>query len=124
LLYITAASFLPILLSCLLQLLQLPSKTNALLLAIIYFVMFTSVYPAFIIITTYSLVLITVCWFFISKDTSRKKMLTLFYLSISGLLAILFCLPCLYNTLELLKHMERGVPIASILYFFNMIYLP
>jgi hypothetical protein len=124
LLYITAASFLPILLSCLMQLLQVPSKKNVLLLAIIYFMMFTSVYPAFIIITTYSLVLITVCWFLISKDTSRKKLLTLFYLSISGILAILFCLPCLYNTFELLKHMERGIPIAGNLHFFNTNYLP
>ncbi len=123
LLYITAACFIPLVLSCLLKLLYKPTVSSAFQFAVTYSLMFTSVYAAFNIITTYGLLAFLLIWFWQSKDKIKVKLIVLRYLSFAGLLTFLLCLPCLYYTLELLKSIERGSSIVTAFSFFNSNYL-
>ena len=123
LLYITAAAFIPLVISSLLQLLQSPSSRHAFQFAIFYTLMFTSVYAAFNIITTYSLVLFLLVYFIQKKTDRRTKLISLRYLFLAGAFTILLCSPCLYFTMELLRYMDRGSGIAGNTSFFNSNYL-
>lgn len=123
LLYITAASFAPLLLQALLRLIKTPSLRYALLFAVLYYLMFTSVYPAFSIITSYC-ILIFVLYKIISSVKKRvyfRKLLL--YSGLALLLTTILCFPCLHFTLEVLDHMERGSAIADKTSFFNTNYL-
>ena len=123
LLYITAASFIPLVISSLLKLLYTPSFKNAFQFSVVYFLMFTSVYAAFNIITTYSLAIFLLIWFWQSDSSKKIKLITFRYITLAGVLTALLCFPCLYYTLELLKHMERGDSITTNSAFFNSNYL-
>jgi hypothetical protein len=123
LLYITAASFIPLIICSLLNLLHTPSFKNALQFAIMYTLMFTSVYAAFNIITTYSLIIFLLIWFGISKKEKETKTVILWYIILAGGLTFLLCLPCLYYTFELLTHIERGNSITTDTAFFSSNYL-
>lgn len=123
LLYITAAAFLPLLVASLLKLLRSPSIRNAFQLAVCYTIMFTSVYAAFNIITTYSIIVLSAIWFWQHRKDKKSILQRLSYLFISGLLITALCFPCLYFTLELLNHLDRGASIASDQAFFNSNYL-
>lgn len=120
LLYITAASFIPLILSSLLSLLKEPSVKKTVQFSIVYTLMFTSVYAAFNIITTYSLFAFIICWLIQSKKKTRISR----YLILTALLTTVLCLPCLYFTLEVLNHIQRGSAINSDSVFFNSNYLP
>lgn len=120
LLYITAASFIPLILTSLLSLLKEPSVKKAVQFSIVYTLMFTSVYAAFNIITTYSLFAFVICWLIQSK----KKAGISRYLILTVLLTTVLCLPCLYFTIEVLNHIQRGSAINSDSVFFNSNYLP
>jgi hypothetical protein len=122
-LYVTAAAFIPIVLSSLLQLLKFPSFKHALLFAVLFFIMFTSVYAALNIITTYCLLLFIGSYLLKLKEERRKKIILLRYIFIAGTMTILLCLPCLIYTLELLKYINRGNPISGNTDFFNSNYL-
>ena len=123
LLYITATCFIPLVVSSLLKLLYKPTVGSAFQFAVTYSLMFTSVYAAFNIITTYSLLLFLLIWFWQARNTKKTKLILLGYLSFAGILIILLCLPCLYYTTELLKSIERGTSIATNSAFFNSNYL-
>ena len=123
LLYITAASLIPLVISSLLKLLYSPSFKSALQFAIVYTIMFTSVYAAFNIITTYSLLIFLLLWFLLSESGKRTKLIALRFLAVAGVMTSLLCFPPLYFTLELLKQLERGAPIATDAAFFNSNYL-
>jgi hypothetical protein len=123
LLYITAASFAPWLLHALLSFIKAPSLRYALMFAVIYYLMFTSVYPAFSIITSYC-ILVFVLYRIISSVKNRvyfRKLLL--YSGTALLLTMIFCIPCLYFTLEVLSQIERGSAIAEKTSFFNTNYL-
>jgi len=122
-LYITAGAFIPLVLSSLLQLLRYPSFKQATLFAVLYFLMFTSVYAALNIITTYCLLFFVAIYLLSVKSEKKKKTIQLKYLFVAGATIILLCLPCFLSTLELLRHMSRGNPISSHLKFFNSNYL-
>jgi len=122
-LYISAAAFIPFVLSSLLRLLQSPSFRNAFLFASLYFIMFTSVYAAFNIITTYCLFVFTIGYIWINKQERQSKILQIRYAILAGAMTILLCLPCLLSTLELLKYMSRGQSIDVNSHFFNSNYL-
>ncbi|HKB43126.1 MAG TPA: hypothetical protein VKC90_02010, partial [Chitinophagaceae bacterium] len=121
-LYVTAAAFIPVVLNSLLQLLKYPSFKHALLFAVLFFLMFTSVYAALNVITSYCLLLFTGSYLLI-KEERRKKIILLKYIFIAGTMTILLCLPCLIYTLELLKYINRGNPISGNTDFFNSNYL-
>ncbi len=121
-LYVSAAAFIPIVLAALLQLLKQPSLKHAVLFAIFYFFMFTSVYAGLNIITTYCLILFTILYLWNQRAGKNKTLYK--WLGLGCFLAVLFCLPCLYYTLELLDSISRGNPIAGIEYFFNSNYVP
>lgn len=123
LLYITVASFLPLLISSLLKLLYTPSFKSAFQFAIIYTLMFTSVYAAFNIITTYSIIIFIPLWLLLSKADRKTKNITFRYILLAGIFAILLCLPCLYYTIEVLNHIARGNSISSDTTFFSSNYL-
>jgi hypothetical protein len=123
-LYITAAAFTPLVFSSLLQLLKLPSFQNALLFSVLYFIMFTSVYPAFTIIVTYCFFFFTVFKILDRRIEKAKKIAHLKYLGLAGAIALLMCLPCIVSTLEVLKFMSRGKPLLPTSQFFNSNYLP
>ncbi len=122
LLYITAASFLPVFLSSLLTLLQAPSAGNAFQAAVIYTLMFTSVYAAFNIVSTYG-VAVFLLYYLIRHRNDAAAGSRIRYLLLAGVLTLLLCLPCLYFTAELLGHMDRGVSIRSDTAFFQSNYL-
>lgn len=123
LLYITAAAFIPLVISSLLQLLKFPSLKHSIQFAVVYTLMFTSVYAAFNIITTYSLVIFLSAYFIQKKNAKKTKFLSLRYLVLAGVFTILLCSPCLYFTLELLKNIDRGSGIEVTTSFFNSNYL-
>ena len=121
-LYITATALIPFTLHAFLQLLKAPSTRNAFFFAILYTVMFTSVYAAFNIITTYALALVFI--FFLlqpGRETVRPKVIRFTILGVA--LAGLLCLPAFYYTVELLSYMERGSVITTRPAFFNSNYL-
>jgi hypothetical protein len=122
-LYVTAAAFIPLVLHALLQLLQAPSFRHALLFAVLYFIMFTSVYAALNIITSYSLLIFTGCYLGSAGFERKEKFRILKFVGIAGVMTILLCLPALLSTLELLKYMGRGNPISGNAEFFNSNYL-
>lgn len=122
-LFVTATAFIPLVLSSLLQLLKFPSFRHALLFAVLYFIMFTSVYAAVNIITTYSL-FIFIVWHILSESLERrKKIVQIRYIILAGILTTLMCLPCILSTIEVLKYINRGNPISDRIDFFNSNYL-
>lgn len=123
LLYITAASFIPLVVSSLLGLLYTPSLQHALQLAVLYTMMFTSVYPAFNIITTYSLAGFVIIYLLRLKSKAKIKARILGYLVLAGIFTVLLCGPCIYYTVELLNYIDRGTAIAANTRFFNSNYL-
>jgi hypothetical protein len=123
LLYITAASFAPLVLHALLGLLKKPSYRYALMFAIFYFLMFTSVYQAFNIISTYCIIGVIVYWIIKAVRNREKLKKLLWFTGITVLLTFLFCAPCLYFTLEVLQYIERGDAISEKINFFNSNYL-
>ncbi|HUR65407.1 MAG TPA: hypothetical protein VMZ03_03580 [Chitinophagaceae bacterium] len=123
LLYITAAAFIPLVISALLKLLQTLSLKNSLQVAVCYTLMFTSVYAAFNIITSYSLILFILFWVGRHKKDKDQLRMRLWYLLLTAFLTALLCFPCLYFTLELLNNLDRGNTIAGDVSFFNSNYL-
>lgn len=123
LLYITAASFVPLVISSLLKLLYTPSSKTAFQFAVMYTLMFTSVYAAFNIITTYCIIFFIPLWLLLSKTDKKTKNSAIRYILLAGMFVILLCLPCLYYTLEALNHISRGSSISSDHAFFNSNYL-
>jgi hypothetical protein len=122
LLYITAAAFIPILINSLLQLLHSPSLRTAMLFAVVYCLMFTSVYAAFNIITTYSLIVFLLIYLSTLKTSKKEKIKQVIYLGLAGMLTAVLCFPCLYYTAELLNYIDRGNGIGNT-EFFNSNYL-
>lgn len=122
LLYITAAAFVPLVISSLLQLLYAPSLRHSLWFAVMYYLMFTSVYAAFNIITSYSLVIFIVIYFLREKQTKQERKKLIIYSGFAGLFTFLLCFPCVYYLLELLKYIDRGSSIAGT-EFFNSNYV-
>lgn len=123
LLYITSASFLPLMIISLLKLLYTPSFKSSLQFAVVYTLMFTSAYAAFNIITTYSLFIFIVIWFWLGKGAKKSKFTTFRYFILASLVTLLLCFPCLYYTIEVLNHIERGNSISSDSTFFSSNYL-
>lgn len=120
LLYITAAAFVPLVIASLLKLLQNPSFGNSLQFAICYLLMFTSVYAAFNIITTYCIIVLVLIWLW-NKSNNRYE--TVKYILIAAALTFLLCLPCLYYTMEVLNNLDRGSGLETSGTFFNSNYL-
>ncbi|MFN8291985.1 MAG: hypothetical protein U0U70_17150 [Chitinophagaceae bacterium] len=122
-LYITAAAFIPLLLASLLHLLQKPSFLAAARVSVCYTLMFTSVYAAFTIISTYCLLFFLVSWLLLHRSEKQLTGQRMKFLLISGLLTTILCLPCLYFTLEVLQNIDRGSGLAADPHFFNSNYL-
>lgn len=121
LLYVTAAAFIPLLTASLLRLLNTPSLKNSIQVAVCYTLMFTSVYAAFNIITTYSIILFLAAWFYKHRKEQNRKRIV--HLITSGVITLLLCFPCLYFTLELLNSLDRGDGLSADSAFFNSNYL-
>ncbi|MER3471758.1 MAG: hypothetical protein C4330_10660 [Chitinophagaceae bacterium] len=125
LLYITAAGFIPIVFNMLLNLLKKPSWRHALLFAAAFYCMLTSTYVAFSIITVYLLLFVAAYYLYDAYSKNEKHFTNcLSYLIISSIVIILLCLPCLFSSIDVINHIERGKPIANGGEFFNTNYLP
>lgn len=122
LLYITAASFAPLVLISFLQLLKKPSFRHSLLFAVFFYLMFTNVYQAFNIISSYCLAGFFIYYFIRSWKDKKYLSGILKYTGFSFLLVLIFCAPVLFYTFELLNYMGRGDPISNAS-FFNSNYL-
>ena len=120
LLYLTGAAFIPIMISSLLHLFKRPSARYAIQTAVVYTIMFTSVYVAFNIITTY-IILFMVAIALVRAKEYRTRLLK--YLGFFALIILALCLPILYFSLEVLKNMERGIAINASTKFFQSNYL-
>ncbi|MFZ9386897.1 MAG: YfhO family protein [Chitinophagaceae bacterium] len=123
LLYITAAAFVPLLIATLLQLLKKPTTRNAFIFAICYTLMFTSVYSAFNIITTYGILVFLGAWFWKNRIDRKGSGNAFRHLLLAGLFTSLLCGPILYHTVELLSHLDRGDGLSAGSAFFNSNYL-
>ncbi len=123
LLYITAAAFIPLVIASLLKLLQGPSLKNSVQVAVCYTLMFTSVYAAFNIITTYSIAVFLAIWLWEHRKEKATLLFRLRHLITAALITAVLCFPCLYFTIELLNHLGRGNAIAADTSFFNSNYL-
>jgi hypothetical protein len=123
LLYITAAAFIPLLLSCVFSLLQAPSTRRAILTAVVYSMMFTSVYAALNIITTYALLALLLIFLIRSYKSGAAIKKVLGYLSLAAVITAVLCLPVVYFSLEVLNNIQRGSAITNDPAFFNSNYL-
>ncbi len=121
---ITAAAFIPILLSSLLLLLKSPSLKNSFSFSIIYLLTFTNIYIPLSIISTYCILLFCIHWIVSIRKDKIRFINTIRHLILAGLLAGILCLPCLVYTFETLANIDRGSPIINNLQFFNSNYLP
>ncbi len=120
LLYVTAASFIPMMISSLLHLFERPGWRYAIQFAIVYTLMFTSVYAAFSIITTYIIVFLIL---FKIAGKFRASTYLIKYLVLSGIMTLLLCAPILFYSLEVLDHLERGKALTASHVFFNSNFL-
>lgn len=123
LLYITAAAFIPLVLSSLLSLFNKPSVRTALQLSIVYTLMFTSVYAAFNVISTYFIFFFIIAYLLNTKvDIPQKVKLAKYCFLAVGIILVL-CGPTLLATIELMPHIERGSSINNNISFFESNYL-
>jgi hypothetical protein len=123
LLYISAASFLPLIAIVLLRLLARPSSGSSILFAVVFYCMITSIYAAFSITICY--LLAGTILLFLTKSLVRKKNIKkeCIYILIAAVLSILFSLPAILSTFNVLQHIQRGNPINTDQFFFNSNYL-
>ncbi|MBK6825791.1 MAG: YfhO family protein [Chitinophagaceae bacterium] len=123
LLYITAAAFVPLMAAALLSLLRQPGLKTAFQAAVIYLLMFTSVYAAFNIISTYCILFFVGLWIWQNRKerTVLKRLIP--FLILTVLFTTLLCFPVIYFTMELLGQLDRGTALASGSSFFNSNYL-
>ncbi|MBL0130279.1 MAG: hypothetical protein IPP43_03435 [Chitinophagaceae bacterium] len=104
LLYITAAAFIPLVISSLLQLLHSPTSRHAFQFAVFYTLMSTSVYAAFNIITTYSLAIFLIIYFIQKKNDAQTNWFVCRKLLLAGTFTLLLCSPCLYYSTGYVKY--------------------
>ncbi|MGQ0739286.1 MAG: hypothetical protein ACT4OJ_09525 [Bacteroidota bacterium] len=123
LLYVTAAAFVPLVIASLLKLLRVPSFKNSVRVAVCYTLMFTSVYAAFNIISTYSIAVFLAIWLWKHRKEKEMLLLRFRHLILTTFITGVLCFPCLYFTIELLNHLGRGNAIATDTSFFNSNYL-
>lgn len=123
LLYITAAAFIPLVFSSLLSLLKAPSVRISLQLSIVYTLMFTSVYAAFNIISTYIIIFLTIAYLLNSRIDIPKKVKLVKYCFLTTSIILVLCLPSLLATIELMPYIERGSSINNNIPFFESNYL-
>jgi hypothetical protein len=123
LLYISAAAFIPMMISCVLSLLKKPGFSTAAQFAAVYTIMFTSSYAAFNIITTYGLVIFIVAYLLLNRNLIIFKSL-IPWLGLTALMTCLLIFPCVYSTVEVLQYMKRGKAIDGNEIFFNSNYCP
>lgn len=123
LLYITAAAFVPLMAAALLSLLRQPGLKTAFQAAVIYFLMFTSVYAAFNIISTYCIIFFAGFWIFQNRNqiAALKKLFP--YLLLTVLFTALLCFPVICFTMELMEQLDRGTALSADSSFFNSNYL-
>jgi hypothetical protein len=123
LLYISAASFLPLIALVLLRLLKRPSFVSSILFAVVFYCMLTSIYAAFSITICYLLAGIIIIFVIINlvrKINIKKECI---YILIAAVFSILFSLPAILSTFNVLQHIQRGNPINTDQGFFNSNYL-
>lgn len=124
LLYITAMTFVPLLLYCLLNLLKNPSLKYALLFAIAIYLLFTNVHIYLFVVSFYLLVAFVIAYatgLAAKKRPDRYRKLG--WLAGASLLAALLCAAPAYFTYELVQHLDRRNSIAEELTFFRSNYL-
>ncbi|HEX2629965.1 MAG TPA: hypothetical protein VHM26_13160, partial [Chitinophagaceae bacterium] len=124
LLYITAMTFVPLLLYCLLSLLKKPSLKYALLFAIAVYLLFTNVHIYLSVVSFYLLfafIIAYVAAMMALKQPDRYKKIR--WLLSASLLAALLCAAPAYYTYELVQYLDRRNSIAEELAFFQSNYL-
>ena len=122
LLYISAAAFLPLVVSLLLSLLKRPSIKTAALFTCFFYCMVTGIYVAFSIIICYILTGLVIIYLIqqIRRNQSIKQVIL--YVSLSVGFAILLLLPALLSSLNVLDNIQRGDPITADVQFFSSNY--
>ncbi len=123
LLYISAAAFLPLIVSSFLTLLRYPSFANSLKAAAVYTLMFTSVYAAFSIIITYGIFIFVAASIWRARKNKQMWQALMKQSAITLLLILLFCIPVLLFTLEVVGQISRGGGIDVTSDFFCSNYL-
>lgn len=122
LLYISAAAFLPLIVSLLISLFKKPSFRSSLLFACVFYCMVTGIYVAFSIVISYILAGMVLIYLGNKIRTKQPIKQTLLYLSISIAICILLLSPALLSSLTVLHNIQRGDPITSDPLFFSSNY--
>lgn len=127
LLYITGMTFIPLVLYCLLSLIQTPSLKYAFLLSVSYYLLLTNVHIYLTLTFTYIfltlLILHIVPLLFRNNINRHIKFTHLKFISLSGILTLILCAAPVYYTFETVSYLERSQPISADLVFFRSNYL-
>ena len=122
LLYISAAAFLPLIVSLLLSLLKRPSYRSSIIFVCFFYCMITGIYVAFSIIICYILVGIVLIYLIRQAQIKQPVKQILFYLGLTAGLCILLLLPVMLSSLNVLNQIQRGDPITGDIQFFSSNY--
>jgi hypothetical protein len=122
LLYISAAAFLPLIVSLMLSLLKSPSLRSSILFTCFFYCMITGIYVAFSIIICY--ILFGILLFYVIYQIQKKQSLKhlVVYLGLAVCLCIILLIPALLSSLNVLNHIQRGDPITTDVQFFSSNY--
>lgn len=124
--YVAAAALLPFVLASYLNLIRVPSAKNSMLFTATFYLMLTGSYPAFAVVTVYVLVLLLL-YVLASRrskpnaDFDGKKLAFYLAFTVISMTALYSC--CLYYSIGVFQHVERGNPINSDTPFFGSNYL-
>jgi hypothetical protein len=127
LLYITAMTFIPLVLYCLLCLLKRPSLKYVLLSGISYYLFFTNVHIYLSVVSTYIVIIFLITWFIrlvLSKNKSLHEKLKLFkFVSLALFLILILCAAPAYYSIETISYLQRSQSLANNSMFFQSNYL-
>ena len=122
LLYISAAAFLPLIVSLLLSLFKKPSLRSSLLFSCVFYCMVTGIYVAFSIIICYLLIGMVLAYVVYRLQTKQPLKQLFVYLALATCLCIILLIPALLSSVNVLNHIQRGDPIITDLQFFSSNY--
>jgi hypothetical protein len=106
--WVISAAWIPFIFGQYIKIIEQPSLKNSLLLAFFIFMLLTGGYPAFTIVTAYSLVVITLIMIFKERQKIKKS---LFFLTVSVVAAALLATVLLVSVAVVIPYMTRGEPL-------------
>jgi hypothetical protein len=127
LLYITAMTFIPLIIYCLLSLFKKPSLKYSILLTISFFLLFTNVHIYLTLVSSYILLIFLITYFIrlilTKKITRDYKLKITKQVLIAFLLTIFLCAAPAFYSYEVISYLSRSQPLLNDSAFFQSNYL-